>query len=242
MAKYQYASTLVVSKKFDTKEKISRFYKHNYLPLLMTCEIWIIVYNLFNAFLGLQPLQVDLMLKNMFFSEHINMMNAWYIPMILGVYIFIPYVARILQSLSGKSLIILGLILFSYYFIVPSCNLLLALEKLPRLSPQIDLNYSGGTYGFYLLLGYSYKRYEDRIVSVLKNNKKKILVVLSILLMAACTVLFQNRLYQNHAAYNVWYDFCFCLLLASAALCYSVRSRSIIKFFIIYPYIRSLFI
>lgn len=144
------------------------------------------------------------------------MMNAWYIPMILGVYIFIPYVARILQSLSGKSLIILGLILFSYYFIVPSCNLLLALEKLPRLSPQIDLNYSGGTYGFYLLLGYSYKRYEDRIVSVLKNNKKKILVVLSILLMAACTVLFQNRLYQNHAAYNVWYDF---LLLPFIGFC-----------------------
>lgn len=38
---------LVISKQFDTKDRISKFYKHNYLPLLVTCEIWIILYNLF---------------------------------------------------------------------------------------------------------------------------------------------------------------------------------------------------
>lgn len=203
---------LVISKQFDTKDRISKFYKHNYLPLLVTCEIWIILYNLFNAFMGWQTFQAISVLKNMLFLEPINMKNAWYIPMILGVYIFIPYVARTFQSLSGKNLFILCSILFLYYFVAPTCNLLLSLGKLPLFFTQIDLNYSGGTYGFYLLLGYCYKRYEERIASELENNRKKFCMLSAsfdlLLVMVVCTAVFQSWFArESHTAYYIWYNF-----------------------------------
>lgn len=135
------------------------------------------------------------------------MMNAWYIPMILGVYIFLPYVARILQSLPGKGLLILGFLLFFYCFFVPSFNLVLEVKKLPRLFPQLDLNYSGGTYGLYLLLGYCYHRYEEKLKSFLKNPGAKASIALISILLFAGTVAFQNWRYVHHVAYNVWYTF-----------------------------------
>ena len=198
---------LVLSKNFNSEDKIKRFYSHNYLPLLITCEIWIVLYNVFNAIMGIRPFAIDLLWKNMLFLERIPMMNAWYIPMILGVYIFLPYIARILQSVPGRRLLIFGLLLFLYYFVVPSYNLLLEVNKLPKIYSQLDLNYSGGTYGFYLLLGYCYYRYEEEIKSFLKKPGAKAGIAFLCLPMFAGTVAFENWRYVHHAAYNVWYNF-----------------------------------
>lgn len=198
---------LVLSKKFDTEDRIKKFYHHNYFPLLITCEIWIFLYNVFNALIGKKPFTIVLLWKNMLFLERIPMINAWYIPMILGVYIFLPYVAKILQSMSGRGLLFLGVLLFFYCFFVPSCNLILEVKKLPRLFPQLDLSYSGGTYGFYLLLGFCYHRYEEKIYSILNKSSAKVGIALLASLLFGGTVALQNWQYTYHTAYNVWYNF-----------------------------------
>ena len=41
---------LILSKKMETDDDVSKFYKRSFLPLLITTEIWIIIYNIFLAF------------------------------------------------------------------------------------------------------------------------------------------------------------------------------------------------
>ena len=80
------------------------FYKKNLLNLLVTTEIWIVIYNLFLTVYWNNHLDYQLLLKNMLFFEYVNMPHMWYMPMIIGVYIFIPVIAAALQNIDVKNL------------------------------------------------------------------------------------------------------------------------------------------
>lgn len=51
-------------------------------------------------------------MRNAFFVENVGMTHAWYMPVILGMYIFLPYVSRALHSISNKALIVIMAIMF----------------------------------------------------------------------------------------------------------------------------------
>lgn len=91
---------LFLGRRFD-EEYTALFYKRNLLGLLITVEIWIILYHAFNAWFYQIPFNLNELLRNMLFLKATNMSHMWYIPAILGIYLFIPFVSRALSLWGG---------------------------------------------------------------------------------------------------------------------------------------------
>ncbi len=137
---------LFLPRDFD-EAKSKRFFVHNFARLLLVTELWIIVYNVFNAFFWNIPFSVRELLRQMAFLDGVPAMDHyWYLPMIIGIYLFLPVFAAGLKHISAKLLVL------------PACILLLAYTVLPALGSTetsiLESGFSGGVYGLYLLLGY----------------------------------------------------------------------------------------
>lgn len=131
---------------YDT-EGTKGFWLHNFLRLLLCTELWIILYNIFNYFfwnIELKPLSV---LRQMAFLEGVPAMDHyWYLPMILGIYLFLPIVANGLKHIDANLLLFPVAIILVLYATTP------ALGSID--STIVDAGYTGGIFGTYVLLGY----------------------------------------------------------------------------------------
>lgn len=130
------------------EEGTKGFWVHNFLRLLLCTELWIILYNVFDYFFW-PKLDVTVLsvLRQMIFLENVPTMDHyWYLPMILGIYLFLPIVANGLKHIDAK------LLLFPVIFI------LVAFTVTPGLGSTditiLDAGYTGGVFGTYVLLGY----------------------------------------------------------------------------------------
>ena len=130
------------------EEGTKGFWVHNFLRLLLCTELWIILYNVFDYFFW-PKLDVTVLsvLRQMIFLENVPTMDHyWYLPMILGIYLFLPIVANGLKHIDAK------LLLFPVIFI------LVAFTVTPGLGSTditiLDTGYTGGVFGTYVLLGY----------------------------------------------------------------------------------------
>ena len=153
---------LLLHRTYDYKETIL-FYKKNVYPLLLTWEIWILIYSIFLSYYNHVPFDVWSYILRALFLQHADMTHSWYMPMIIGIYLFIPCISEILKRVPDKMILSLMLITYIYCFIVPSINIFVECLTGISLSTQLDLNYSGGTYGIYLLLGYFARKWNDKI-------------------------------------------------------------------------------
>lgn len=204
------------------RENTVCFYKRNFIGLILTAEIWIVFYNLFNSWFYQSPLSIDELLRNMLYLKATNMSHMWYIPAILGIYVFIPFVSRALEETGempnseqmSKSytvairLIICG-ILF-YVYIIPELNIILQCKKTELFNSLPSMEFSGGVYGFPLILGFL----------VQKKYFRKIPAVSLKIAGTGCfvfTVWLQLYSYEYGVGYNVWYNNA-TLLLACLAL------------------------
>lgn len=68
--------------------------------------------NIFLGWFKQAPFNWGMYMRNAFFVENVGMTHAWYMPVILGMYIFLPYVSRALHSISNKALIVIMAIMF----------------------------------------------------------------------------------------------------------------------------------
>lgn len=123
------------------------FWTHNFLRLLLCTELWILLYNVFNYFfwhIDVTPLKV---LRQMVFLDNVPAMDHyWYLPMILGIYLFLPVVANGLKHIDAKLLVFPIAFILVLYATTPSIG-----------STDVTIfeaGYTGGIYGVYVLLGY----------------------------------------------------------------------------------------
>ena len=145
-----------------------------------------------------RPFHLSTVFKNMLFIEPSEIFHAWYMEVIIGIYIFVPYLSRALRFIENQPLLIIAAVKFIYFFIVPTLNHFRA----SQLTNCLDLNFSGGIYWFYLIAGYSFKRFENH----LKKIPKSLLMIMAVILTVATT---QLQILANHREiYHVWYDFC----------------------------------
>ncbi len=134
-----------------------RFYKKSLLPLVITTEIWI-VFNYFFAcaFQGVLFQPVDL-ITEMLFLKSPELSHMWYMPMIIGVYVALPFLAKLTSAFgNGRCFIVPGVLAVVSCIVVPTVNVFLK-EALPlnlSLDSKLDLSFLGGTYGIYLFGGY----------------------------------------------------------------------------------------
>ena len=193
---------LLLSREY-TEIGVSQFYKHNFLPLLIVWEIWILIYQIFLSVFNSKSFDFILYLSRAFLLKHAGLPHTWYMPMILGIYLFIPFVSRGLRIISTKCLLSLLLLVFIHYFITPFIPKLFSSIS----SGQLDLSFSGGSYGFYLLLGYTLARYRSKIDLWLSKSISS-LILMSLLFFAyGVTVLVQLYAFSRLDGYAVWYNF-----------------------------------
>ena len=212
---------LLLPRIFD-QPSTTRFFKRNWLTLLATWELWIVIYNLMIAALNgmtlnaetafivdLHEFKFDALIREMIFVEAVGMMHVWYVGVILGIYLFIPFVARVLPSMTDKQLLTLSLIAFAYCFVLPTVEKFVDV----KLMAWIDLSFSGGLYGLYVVMGYLLRRFETTIDRSIKTIGLSMSTVGLVIVIAAV----QSEFYRQGTAFMIWYDFCL-LPIAAAGL------------------------
>jgi len=190
---------LILKKQIEKDEDVNQFYKRNLLPLFITIEIWNIIYNIFLVFINKQ-FNIGIFLKDILFLKQVNMPNMWYMPMILGVYIAIPFIAKIVKTFTLRTIKIPMLIVFISSILLPSANILLNILNLEEYKLILDIGFLGGVYGLYVLLGYY-------INNGLLKKYNNILLLIMVGISFIVTVIFQYITGKIGEIYYVWYDF-----------------------------------
>lgn len=210
--------TLILKKKFDTDEDIKKFYKKNLFSLIRVYFIWIIIYNIYFLINNNKEfVTAEFILKEFFFLKQVPLVNMWYLPMIIGLYIGLPFVAKIIKVFSKKTIKILMICIFICTFICPMINTILAIFGIKdSYNPILNISFLGGIYGVYAIVG----NYLDNG----KIKKKAIWIFGAIgcyLLICAFQMFSYTSISQS--TYNVWYSFP--LLLIGAACMFKLIIR-----------------
>ena len=186
-------------------EKTQKFWRINCKNLIIVTVIWTIIYALSIYALVDLSSGVDVTeAGNLFFS------HMWYMPMIIGMYISIPFVASALDGFDEKT-INMALIVFAIMaFIVPFLSVLADMNGIKDFSIQFSLGFSGGVYGIYIILGYLVKK------DYFKKYSSKLIALFAIVSFVMC-VLFEYYSFIRGYDFFLWYDFPF-ILTGSYAL------------------------
>lgn len=182
-----------------TPESTAAFYRQKFGGLLITTEIWVILCHFFSVIYHQKSFQLVTLAKNILFLKNFSMSHLWYMPVILGIYLFIPFLSAALSHIKIQMLYLPFSLAFIYLFIVPVCNVFLTASSLSALSPLFDFSFSGGIYGFCVILGYFVK----------KGSFKQIPSSVLIFLGCFCfglTVFSQYYSSEHGIRYFVWYN------------------------------------
>lgn len=190
---------LILGKAIENDKDCVRFYKKKLLPMFICTEIWIILYYLFNSFIAGRFLDVKVLLRNVFFLEHTQMTNMWYMPMILGIYFVLPFLAVIFRHFSLHSLIWPLVISLIANFIMPSINIVFNIYNKQTYDLVLNLIFLGGWLGLYIFMGYFLYKYNR------KRHTTKLLVYFMISFLS--TSFFQFIILDFGYEYNLWYNF-----------------------------------
>lgn len=189
---------LLLDRTYDFK-RTKRFWKNNWLHLLVCTELWFIIYEIYMKFYLKEEIGIFRVLTDLLFVNFLGMGHVWYMPMILGMYILIPFAANALRSFHVKHLafplIFYSLFVFGYSLL----NTVNGAVGTESLGLQMSLGFSGGSYGIYMMIGYVVRK------GAFKNVKSRVLLILAALSFTAGIGL-QIWAYANNYQYNIWYD------------------------------------
>lgn len=213
--------SLLLPKEYDSRRIVS-FWKNNWLHLLLCVVFWFSVYDIFLVLYSHQSYNTLQILEELLFLRKVNMSHVWYLPMILGMYILIPFVADALNRYNAK-IFIFPLLFYTFYaFVPPLLNVIFRAYNFEIVSNQFSYGFSGGEYGMYMIFGYLISKQD-----LLKRFKLSIVVLLTFIGFFS-VVYFQLWSYEKAVKYAVWYDNI--LLLNTSIWLYELFSR-IRKFF-----------
>lgn len=94
---------------------------------------------------------IGIVLENILFFKQVDMDNMWYMIMILGIYIALPFIAKLVKIFSIKTIKIPMFVIFISSIVLPSINVVLHLFGFDGYNIILDLSFLGGTYGLYIL-------------------------------------------------------------------------------------------
>ena len=64
---------LLLDREYESDRDVIRFYKHNFLPLLITVQVWNVLYNVFLALVEGNRIRVNVLIKDRCFFEKVDM-------------------------------------------------------------------------------------------------------------------------------------------------------------------------
>lgn len=210
-------------------ERVRKFWEKNCKGLIIITIIWAAIYAISLQFITVGSGQVNVgEAGNLFFS------HMWYMPMIIGMYLSMPFVSEALKKFSSNTIWQATIVFTLLAFLLPFITLVLDMHGIQNVNIQYCLGFSGGIYGIYIILGYLVKKGQ------FKKYKSSILWLISIISFAIC-VLFQYYAFSKGYAFNLWYEFPFILTgsFALFELCSrveKVKAYSIVTFLAKYSF------
>ena len=159
---------LLLNRRFDTKEEVRSFYRHNWLSVFITGEIWtffgfwfFVLFKPYNAPLAGASAAEKLWgcVKTLLFLDPVRFDSMWYVPMILSVYLIIPIVAWTLYRAPAPRLLLLPLAgAFLCDMLLPMINDWLAIFGHPKMNFVLyDSNFVS-VYLIYIVAGWQISR------------------------------------------------------------------------------------
>ncbi len=189
---------LLLDRSYDD-ERVSKFWRNNCKGLIIVTVIWAVIYAISLQFITVNSVQVNFSeAGNLFFS------HMWYMPMIIGMYLSMPFVASALKHFDSKTIWQATVVFSLLAFLLPFITLVLDMHGIQNVNIQYCLGFSGGIYGIYIILGYLVKKGQ------FKNISSAALGLISIVSFAICVV-FQYYAFIKGYNFDLWYEFPFIL-------------------------------
>ena len=208
---------LLLDRSYDNK-KTKKFWSVNCKGLIIITVIWAIIYTISLQIVSVNSPSINpVEAGNLFFS------HMWYMPMIIGMYLSIPFVASALKHFDERTILQALMVFAVLAFIMPFITIVLDIEGIKNVSIQYSLGFSGGVYGIYILLGYLVKKGTFKHISNLR------LWTISIISFLICVV-FQYYTFSIGYPFFLWYEFPF-ILFGSFALFELCSRMKHVKFY-----------
>ena len=157
---------LILNKKFETKEDIITFYKKNIFPLFVCNEIWVLIYwgiNIFTekcnieyVYLGVsEDISLLSIFRQLLLFQRGGYPNLWYLPAIIGIYFFLPFVSVWLNNYSSiaKWIVLVAVIVLFLFTDLNNWMKMFGIKFRFESALTLGLG-SGGTYFVYSIVGY----------------------------------------------------------------------------------------
>lgn len=143
---------LVLPKKFDAAG-IKRFYTHNLLGLLITLEVWIVIYNIYFWLTG-SEVTLQSWFEMATFAKEVPLSHWWYMPKIVSMYLALPFLGIALQQIDTKNCTIPLVFAIIFAFVKPTLNTWCIGAGFEQIESTLTAGYLGGPYLTYVVLGY----------------------------------------------------------------------------------------
>ena len=110
---------LLLDRKYDAAST-EKFWKENWLHLLICTEIWFLIYEIFLMAYSGEKIGFNEIIGDLLFVHKVKLSHVWYMPMILGMYVLLPFAAKAIQSFESKYLYFPILLFCVYSFGFPT--------------------------------------------------------------------------------------------------------------------------
>lgn len=155
------SGALLLDRDYGSAEVRSRFYRHNWLRLLIAALIWLtirflVIYLELEGY-ATQPLRKTILdyLQRILLLDRFNMGPMWYLAMILCLYPLIPLLAAAIKRLPGRAFLLPGAVVLCFSILVPNLlTLLKGLGMQRKLYLAVLPEYLYSYYLLYLVWGH----------------------------------------------------------------------------------------
>ena len=195
---------LLLDRVYDD-ERVHKFWKKNCKSLIVVTVIWSIIYVISLHIITIKSSAVNYVESSALFFSHM-----WYMPMIIGMYLSIPFVTAALKPFNRDTIFKASVIFSLLAFVLPFITVVCEMHGINGVALQYCLGFSGGVYGIYMILGYLVKKGQFKNIS---SSKLWIMAIISFLI----CVIFQYYALTINYNFRLWYEFPF-VMLGSFAL------------------------
>lgn len=208
---------LLMQKTYNSKD-IKKFYKERWLKLFIISEIWLAIYYCLTTFYSNSSFQATSLIKQCLFLQTSPMNHAWYLGMILGFYLTIPFISNALHSIKDLRVLKFPLaLLITVVFVIPLLN-----SFTHNLTPAFHDGFIGGYYGLYIIFGFLLSK------GFLKKVKTPYLIYLT-MFSFFITVAIVFYFMQKTGDFSLWYNNIF-LFIAGLGLFELITRLKTIRF------------
>ena len=206
---------LLLDRHYDD-EKTQKFWRKNCKDLVIITIIWAAIYAVSLQLVSVYASSVNFSEAGTLFFSHM-----WYMPMIIGMYLSMPFVTAALKHFDNKTILHATVVFSLLAYVMPFITTLCDINGISGVTIQYSLGFSGGVYGIYLILGYLVKKGE------FKRMPMYVLGLMAVISFIIC-VLFQYYAFSKGYDFFLWYEFPF-VAIGSFALFEATSRRQNVR-------------